>query len=1302
MMARDCPHHACPRTPARLVSAHGEERPRAGSGNRPRATGLREAPEAHRRFCPGRLTGLILVLLWAGSLPVVRGAMQFTDVTASANILSEHHYAEPPEGIDRYGTMMGGAVAEDFDGDGWMDLYFLKGGDAPNLLYINQQDGTFQDEAAARGAAVTGNHMAVCAADYDSDGDVDIFISAAGEPHLLLVNDGTGSFTVDSTSIVLPGFMGTSPSFGDINNDGLLELAVGAWEASDYNPGENRLQMYRNLGGGQLEPYFSFPNERDFIPYFFDMDGDHWSDLLVVGDFTDNTRWYHNDGRGLFFERGRSDIVNGMGATVGDTDNDGDLDVFMTAIARDNPGPDPNDGNRFLENDGEGNLSDMTDAAGLRDGDWGWGTDMADFDLDGDLDIYMVNGWQHPSITEWIHTPARLFENQGGNVFADIAAASGDAADTGQGRCTVVFDYDNDGDQDIFIVNNSVVNGTYPTWTFDPAPPVLLRNDSVNSHHHLKVLLNGLNPPYHSHGVGARVHVKTGSIEQMRELNASSGFNGHGPKRIAHFGLKDEAVADRIRAVWPTGDVVELRDVAADQTLVITSPEASVSSRSILAGESVSASYPAGLLPPGATATWTVEGVDYPDPLNLTLGTPGEYPFLVEITSGAGGEVFHRAETIMIEVSSVESANKSVAQQWNEENLDAIRRDFPAPTIHARNLLGTSIAMWDAWAAYDPVAVGVLHREAASAGDTEAARHEAISHAAYRVLLGRYGGTINGSMTAVALSNRMEELGYDASNDATVGTAPANLGNRIAETVLSFTDSDGWDDLFLGSPYEAVNDPLQLWLPGTTMMDPNHWQPLEFELAFTQNEQEADLVQSYVGPDWGGVRPFALSSLAPGELLHLDPGPPPMLGTGTDSGFKDGNVQVIEFSGLLDPADGTLVDISPGAIGNNTLGENDGTGHPLNPETGAPYPSNVVNLADFGRVLAEFWADGPDSETPPGHWNTLANELHEHPDFVREFEGAEPELGRLEWDVKVYLALNGAMHDAAIAAWGCKRVYDYVRPISSIRHMGGLGQSTDPSGDSHHPDGLPLVPGLIEVVTAASSAPGERHEHLSAHVGAVAILAWSSGNGVDWMRAVDWLPYQKTTFVTPAFPGYVSGHSTFSRAGAEVLTRMTGSPFFPGGLGTFTALQDEFLQFEVGPTTDIVLQWATYYDAADQAGLSRIYGGIHVPADDGPGRIMGSAVGIGAWDLAAKYFDGSILTEPIRNSIGFNGAANLELNWDSVRGAYYKVEELDGLGPGAASVVQDWFQATESTSSALLPMSGTRGFFRIERSFDSP
>jgi hypothetical protein len=311
-----------------------------------------------------------------------------------------------------------------------------------------------------------------------------------------------------------------------------------------------------------------------------------------------------------------------------------------------------------------------------------------------------------------------------------------------------------------------------------------------------------------------------------------------------------------------------------------------------------------------------------------------------------------------------------------------------------------------------------------------------------------------------------------------------------------------------------------------------------------------------------------------------------------------------------------IIDISPGALGNNTLGTNDGRGRARNPATDQSYAPDTVNRADFTRALAEFWADGPNSETPPGHWNVIANTVSDQLSPGLTIGGGHGHtVDRLQWDVKLYLALNGAVHDAAIAAWGAKGYYDSVRPISMIRYMGGLGQSTDPGLPSYNPQGLPLVPGVVDltpdnqvIIRAWAGAPHDPKTETA---------------GVRWIRAVDWVPYQAPTFVTPSFAGYFSGHSTFSRAAAQVLTSFTGSEYFPGGLGEWTVKAGS-LKFEAGPTGDVQLEWATYFDAADQAGLSRLYGGIHISADDLTGRRIGSQCGLAAWTLAQRYFDGSL------------------------------------------------------------------------------
>src|SRR5438093_3151782 len=197
--------------------------------------------------------------------------------------------------------------------------------------------------------------------------------------------------------------------------------------------------------------------------------------------------------------------------------------------------------------------------------------------------------------------------------------------------------------------------------------------------------------------------------------------------------------------------------------------------------------------------------------------------------------------------------------------------------------------------------------------------------------------------------------------------------------------------------------------------------------------------------------------------------------------------------------------------------------------------------------------------------------------------------------------------------------------------MGGLGQSPDPNGPSYNPEGLPLVPGLIEVITPTTTAPGGRHAALAGHEGAIAVHAWAGNpadaktqvGGAAWILASTWVPYQLPTFVTPSFPGYASGHSTFSRAAAEVLTGFTGSEYFPGGVSGYT-IKAGSLKNEKGPMTDIRLEWATYDDAADQAGQSRLFGGIHIQADDFNGRIIGSQCGKDAWALAQRYFAGQV------------------------------------------------------------------------------
>jgi len=605
-------------------------------------------------------------------------------------------------------------------------------------------------------------------------------------------------------------------------------------------------------------------------------------------------------------------------------------------------------------------------------------------------------------------------------------------------------------------------------------------------------------------------------------------------------------------------------------------------------------------------------------------------------------------------------AQESVARQWNEALLDAIRIDFPAPTVHSRNLYHTSAAMYDAWATFNSASRGRFFTEKHSANDVAAARNEAISYAAYRVLSHRYALAVDPAASQQLFDSLMDTLGYDATFTSTAGDSPAAIGNRIAQQIISATVNDGSNEASAyadNTSYAPINTPMAVDFPGVaplssseSLASPNRWQPLYLDSAFTQNGLEGTNLQTFVGPHWGNVTTFAMGRNGGGRYSWsaIDPGAPPQLGGDGDQSFRNETLLLIQYSHSLDPTQGPgadLINISPALNGNRPLGTHDSRGYAVNPTTGQPYADNFVKTADYGRVLAEFWADGPASETPPGHWNVLANEVMENALLEKRVGGAGPVVDDLEYEVKLYLALNGAVHDAAIAAWGTKREYDYVRPITKIRYQGGLGQSTDSNLPSYHPDGLPLKEGLIELITADSIAPGGEHRNVydnanqdadgnllinyteSQLVGKIAIHAWNHEpddpetelSGANWILAENWVPYQQDNFVTPAFAAYVSGHSTFSRAAAEVLALFTGDEYFPGGLGEAT-FDSDFLDFEFGPTEQITLQWATYFDAADEAGISRLWGGIHVPADDFAGRIMGSTIGQEAFAYAMRHF----------------------------------------------------------------------------------
>ncbi|MCB9629801.1 MAG: vanadium-dependent haloperoxidase [Sandaracinaceae bacterium] len=575
----------------------------------------------------------------------------------------------------------------------------------------------------------------------------------------------------------------------------------------------------------------------------------------------------------------------------------------------------------------------------------------------------------------------------------------------------------------------------------------------------------------------------------------------------------------------------------------------------------------------------------------------------------------------------------TIARRWSEQLLNSIRRDIPHPPKHARNLFHVAVAMYDAWAAYDATANGVVVQEShvpGSAADVDTA----ISYAALRVLQHRYATAVGGATSLDCYTRFMGVLGLDPSDTSAVGDTPAAVGNRIGNAVIARFADDGANEANNYADTTAwtpVNSPMVVDRLGTNVTDPDVWQQLNLATAETQNGIVLDTtVQPYIGAHWRDVEPFAVQ---PDMMTGRYGDPGGSYPSVSDPEMVDWVVQVIRRTAQLDVDDGATIDISPGAFGNNALGADDGTGYATNPVTGGTYAPNVVPRGDFARVMAEFWADGPTSETPPGHWLVLANEVSDElPGADLRPFGAASAVDRLAWDVGIYLTVTSATHDAAVVAWAMKRDSLGPRPITLIRYMAQLGQRSDTSLPSYDAGGLPLMPGLIELITAESSAPGERHEHLRWFQGELAVRGWRGEPGdrandytpVGWMRAREWIPYQRRTFVTPAFPGFISGHSTFSRAAAEALTAYTGSPYFPGGFHEYVAPANRYLVFEDGPSVDVHLQWARYADAADQAGQSRLYGGIHIWPDDRIGRINGAAVGMATSARAQQYIEGAL------------------------------------------------------------------------------
>jgi hypothetical protein len=481
------------------------------------------------------------------------------------------------------------------------------------------------------------------------------------------------------------------------------------------------------------------------------------------------------------------------------------------------------------------------------------------------------------------------------------------------------------------------------------------------------------------------------------------------------------------------------------------------------------------------------------------------------------------------------ASHASAALQWNNAMLRGVRDAKLGAPMVSRVLAMVHTCMYDAWAAYDERAIGTQLRGALrrpASERTAANKEKAVSYAAFRAL-----SDVLPVDTDSVYIPLMKQLGYDPNDHSTDIETPVGIGNVTCAAVLEFRHHDKsnqlgdmlagtgqWRPASEGGPYKDATGPYSDWsgyvpvnAPGTVPartsftkpLNPDHWQPL------TYVDANGNLVlQRFVGAQWCFVTPFAL---AKGEEFREALGPGPA---------KYASAEYLQQAE-------ELIALTAG-------------------------------LTDRQKMISEYWADGPDTEQPPGHWLRFA-----------QFVSAR-DHHTLDDDVKMFFALSNAMLDAGIAAWDAKRAYDSVRPVTAISLL----------------------------------YRGKK------------IRSWGGpGKGTVEMDGAQWIPYQLATFPTPPFPDYVSGHSAYSAAAARILTLWTGSERF-GESATLPAGSSK-IEPGVTPAQPVTLKWKTFEEAAEEAGVSRRYGGIHFARADFAGRQLGRLVADKVWPKAQAYFDGT-------------------------------------------------------------------------------
>ena len=530
----------------------------------------------------------IVFLLAISCSYLVAAQKAFSDVTESAGISHSFKILE--------GTFGGGAAVLDYNQDGWEDIFLIGGADT-DMLYRNNGDGTFTDVSATAGLGVLSPFVTqgAIAADVNKDSYTDLFLTTIAKldrdefkkaANILLLGSKEGVFSDQSAQYGLDRIetFSTGATFGDFNRDGYPDLYVGNYFTAysgnldkfsgpqlDEVGGPANDLLYLNQGGekfvevstqvGMTHHGFSFGG------VWSDYDNDNDLDLLIVNDFgfrTTPNLLYRNEYPRLAFtdvseETGFDFGINAMGISVGDCNMDGWMDYFITNMQASllllNQG-----GNKFLESsEALGTwYPHLQTEEGYRVTPVSWGANFFDVDSDMDLDLYVTNGALNPSVPP---NPNLFFENTNGQ-FQESAAVS-QINDPSVGRGSVHFDYDNDGDLDLLIINQAAYEGE--ETSFDWKGTRLYRNES-SGQNWLNVQLQGQRSA--TSGMGSRLELYVDDKMLIREIDGGSSHESHNTT-ITHFGLADYLVVDSLIIKWSAGTTQMLHNIPANQKLVV-------------------------------------------------------------------------------------------------------------------------------------------------------------------------------------------------------------------------------------------------------------------------------------------------------------------------------------------------------------------------------------------------------------------------------------------------------------------------------------------------------------------------------------------------------------------------------------------------------------------------------------------------------------------------------------------------------------------------------------------------------------